>query len=133
MPGVQMPHCAAPWATKARCRFESAPSAPARPSTVVTVAAFALADGDDAGAHLLAVEQHRAGAAVAGVAADLGAGQAELVAQRVGEPPRRIADELALAAVDLQADDLPRCGVARGHGAYEPRARASRVRVASRR
>ena len=45
--------------------------------------------GDEAGADLLAVEQHRAGAAVAGIAADLGAGQAELVAQHVGEAPRR--------------------------------------------
>ena len=53
-------------------------------------AAFALAAGDEAGADRLAVEQHRAGAAIAGVAADLGAGQAELVAQH-GRQPRTAA------------------------------------------
>ncbi len=44
-------------------------------------AALDLAQRHQAGADLGAVEQHRAGAAVAGVAADLGAGQAEIVAQ----------------------------------------------------
>ena len=43
--------------------------------------------GNQAGADRLAVEQDGAGAAVAGVAADLGAGQAELVAQHRGQPP----------------------------------------------
>ena len=37
MPGVQMPHWAAPWARKDFCRPPSVPSAPARPSTVSTV------------------------------------------------------------------------------------------------
>ena len=45
-------------------------------------AARDLAHRDQAGADLPAVEQHRAGAAVAGIAADLGAGEAEVVAQR---------------------------------------------------
>ncbi len=39
-----------------------------------------LPDRDQAGAHLLAIEQNRAGPAIAGVAADLGAGQPKLVA-----------------------------------------------------
>ena len=115
-------------------------------------AAVALADADDARADLLAVEQHRAGAAVAGVAADLGAGQAELVAQRVGEAPARIAGELARAAVDVDADDAgspagrarssapprahsaSRVAGARAHGeATSRRARRTSVAVASRR
>ena len=57
------------------------PSSTARPAT--------CAAGDQAGADLLAVEQHRAGAAIAGIAADLGAGQAELVAQRAARRVRR--------------------------------------------
>ena len=43
--------------------------------------AIGLRRRHQAGADLRAVEQHGAGAAVAGVAADLGAGEAELVAQ----------------------------------------------------
>ena len=35
----------------------------------------------------LAVDEHRAGAALAAIAADLGAGEAEVVAQRLGEGP----------------------------------------------
>ena len=44
-----------------------------------------LAHRHQAGADLPAVEQHGAGAAVAGIAADLGAGEAEVVAQRGGQ------------------------------------------------
>ena len=51
------------------CRWPS-------PSTVRTARPAHLADRDQAGADRLAVEQHRAGAAIAGVAADLGAGEA---------------------------------------------------------
>ena len=93
-------------------------------------AAVALADGDDARADLLAVEQHGAGAAVAGVAADLGAGQAELVAQRVGEPPAGSPASSRARAVDVEADDLDRRQVARGHGVATARARARRSSVA---
>jgi hypothetical protein len=110
---------------------ERAPSA--RPFDRRHRTTLALADRDDARAHLRVVEKHGAGAAVAGVAADLGAGEAELVAQRVGEAPRRIADELARARVDMQADDLSRLEVARGHGVNDARARRSSVAVASRR
>ena len=46
-----------------------------RPSTVVMAASRALADRHQAGADLLAVHQHGAGAAIAGIAADLGPGQ----------------------------------------------------------
>ena len=44
-----------------------------------------LADSGKAGADLAPVEEHGAGAAVACVAPDLGTGEAELVAQHVGE------------------------------------------------
>ena len=47
-----------------------------------------------AGADLAAVEQHRAGAAISGVAADLGAGHRELFAQHMGEPPDRVGADL---------------------------------------
>ena len=48
-----------------------------------------LAHGDETGADLPSVEQYGAGAAVAGVAADLGAGETEIVAQRLGQPRDR--------------------------------------------
>ena len=81
MPGVQMPHCAAPWARNDAC---SAASVPCRRQALdgLDRAARDLAHRHQAGADLPAVEQHGAGAAVAGVAADLGAGEAEVVAQR---------------------------------------------------
>ena len=46
--------------------------------------------GRQAGADRLAVQQHRAGAAVAAIAADLGAGQVQRLAQHIREPPRRV-------------------------------------------
>ena len=48
--------------------------------------ALDLPHGHQAGAGLPSVEQHRAGAAVARVAADLGAGETEIVAQRRCQP-----------------------------------------------
>ncbi len=48
-----------------------------------------LAHRDEAGTDLAAVEQHGTGPAIAGVAADLGAGTAEIVAQRRGQTCRR--------------------------------------------
>ncbi len=56
-----------------------------------------------AGADRLSVQQHGAGAAVAGVAADLGAGQAQHLAERVREAARRVAGQGGLGAVDRQA------------------------------
>ena len=47
--------------------------------------ALRLAGGDEARAHLLAVEPDRARAAVAGVAADLGPGEPEVLAQDVDQ------------------------------------------------
>ena len=48
-----------------------------------------LADRHQASADLPSVEPYGAGAAVAGIAADLGAGEAKIVAQGSGEPGDR--------------------------------------------
>ena len=56
-----------------------------RPSIVVTSRAVGLDRQDRARLHRLAVEVHGAGAAVGRVAPDVGAGEAQLVAQRVDE------------------------------------------------
>ena len=66
--------------------------------------ALDLARGDEAGADLLPVEPHGARAAVAGVAADLGAGQAEVLAQDVDEAPPPVRAHLDAAAVDLEPE-----------------------------
>jgi hypothetical protein len=78
MPGVQKPHCR-PWqARKAACIGCSVPSAAARPSMVVTAGALRLRGQHVAALHRLAVHVHGAGAALRGVAADVGAGQAQV-------------------------------------------------------
>jgi hypothetical protein len=95
-------------------------------------------DGDDratgdlrhrheAGADLAAVEPHRAGAAVAGVATDLGAGEAEVVAQDVGQAAHGIDVEVDLAAVEREGDLLGR----RSHRASSATVRLSSVSAAS--
>ena len=81
-------------------------------------AAGHLAHRDQAGADLPAVEQHRAGAAVAGVAADLGAGEAEIVAQRGGETrDRRAPSQSAVDAVQGEGDLHARSPAAGGAAA----------------
>ena len=57
----------------------------ARPSIVVDVAAVGLHREHEARAHRLAVDEHRARAAHAVLAAEVGAGELELLAQEVGE------------------------------------------------
>ena len=85
-----------------------------------------LSAGHQTGAELFAVHQHGAGTAVAGIAAHLGAGEAQAVAQGGAEP---------LARIDLQADRAPVEGEGqrgRGHLAVPhgagPGAAASRSR-----
>ena len=75
----------------ARGTTPAAPTAGHRPSpsTVRTVRTFDRRGRHQAGADRLAVEQDRAGAAIAGVAADLGAGQPEFVAQDRRQPSHR--------------------------------------------
>ena len=73
-----------------------------------------LPDRNEAGAGLLAVDEHRAGAAIARIAADLGSGQAEFVAQGIGEPRDRRNVERDRLAIDGETE--ARAG-ARQHGA----------------
>ena len=79
-----------------------------------------------AGADLAAVQQHRAGAAIAGVAADLGPGQQELLAQHMGEPADRVGADLGRAAVEGEGNRR-----LRGHHALPSSASVRRVRVSA--
>ncbi len=90
MPGVQIPHCAAPCDRKARCKALDR----------LDIATRDLAHRYHAGTDLLAVEQHRAGAAVAGLATDLGALQAQRLAQGLRQPADRVAYDGHGTAVD---------------------------------
>ena len=103
IPGVQNPHCR-PWhCMKPCCTGSSTPSC-SRPSTVRTSWPPAIAAStvhDFTGSPSI---QHHAGAAVAGVAAPVGAGQAEHVAQEVHEQQPALDLPGDLAAVDGHRD-----------------------------
>src|SRR5881227_1069791 len=64
------------------------------------VAAVRLRSQHRAALHRLAVQKHRAGAAVRGVTADVGAGQAKVVAQVVDEQKPRLHFRLARLSID---------------------------------
>ena len=92
------------------------------------VAPGGLGQRHHAATHLGAVEQHRAGAAVAGVAADLGPGQAEIVAKRIGEAPERRRVHRHRPAIDQERSGaVP--GRPRSHHAPEFGERARRQRA----
>src|SRR5262245_66068814 len=57
----------------------------------------------EARAHCRAVDQHRAGAADAVLAADMRAGEAEVMAQAVGERQPRLDADFDLFAVDFES------------------------------
>jgi phage terminase large subunit-like protein len=86
-------------------------SSPFSDSTVV-ISAVGLRGEHEAGLDRLAVEQHRAHAADALLAADVGTGQAEVVAEEVDEQPPRLDLALHLLAVHghVDADRLDRLG-----------------------
>ena len=65
---------------------------------------FRLPDGGQAGANRLAVDQHRAGSAIAGVAADLDARQAALLAQDMTEAFERRSGKARRLPVEGQRD-----------------------------
>jgi hypothetical protein len=67
---------------------------------------LALSDGNHAGTDLVAIQQHRAGTTIAGVAADLGSFEAELVTKYVRQPPQSVAAIGARRAVDHQRYSL---------------------------
>ena len=119
MPGVQNPHCRPCFSQNAfwsGCR----PSSGAMPSIVVIVRAVRLDREHRAGLHGLAVDVDGAGAALARVAADVGTGQVEILAERLDEEASRLDVELPSRPVDRQLDvfahgqNLLRCLV-RGH------------------
>jgi hypothetical protein len=56
----------------------------------------------------LAVDEHRAGAAVAGAAALLGAGELQLVAHHLEQGAVRLGEHLVVTSVHLQREDLLR-------------------------
>jgi hypothetical protein len=66
--------------------------------------AAGLGRQDRAGLHRDAVERHRAGAALRGVAADVGAGEAQLITEEVDEESAGRDSSGALGAVDCQLD-----------------------------
>ena len=139
------PGCAraAPWrrsgSPACRCRIASAAcsrnlrcsgcssSPSAMPSMVSISAAFGLGAEHQAGADEPAVDRDAAGAAVAGAAAFLRAGQAQAVAQHVEQRLVGLADEFDGVAVDRGCDMNARhllsscalardlCGAARQH------------------
>ena len=85
MPGVQKPHCSAWFSWKACCIGCSVPSSAGEALDRGDLAAVGLHGQHGAALHALAVEIDRAGAAVAGVAADDGADLAQLLAQVVDQ------------------------------------------------
>ena len=105
MPGVQKPHCSPCSAWKARCTGCISPSSPsARPSTVGPRAPSACAASTVHDFDRLPVQQDRAGPAGAGVAADVGRGEAGHVAQEVHEQRA------------VRAPRLSTCAAVDGHG-----------------
>ena len=118
IPGVQMPHCAPPCSTNARCSGWRPPS----PSIVVTRVPATCASGHQARVHRHAVDQHRAGAALPFAAAFLGAGQPAVLAQHVEQPRHR-----------MRVDDVTRLPLTmkRMHGARHRTRSESRAAVES--
>ncbi len=107
MPGVQKPHCR-PWCwRKASCMGCSLPSV-ARPSMVVILAPVAGGGEHGAGLGRAALDVHDAGAALAGVAAHVRAGEAQMIAQELDQQHAR---------VDLGGDRLAVHGHGHMHGA----------------
>ena len=115
MPGVQKPHCRPCSCQKPSWIGWSLPSC-SSPSTVSDLAAVGLDGEHRAGLHRLAVEQDGAGAAVGGVAADVGAGQAQVLAQEVDQQQARLDLGLRGGAVDGDLNRVHR------HGYSPPRA-----------
>ena len=93
--------------------------------------ALRLAGRDEARAHLVAVDPHRARAAVAGVAADLGPREPEVLAQDVDQATAPVRLDLDRAAVDLEPHARRRR--VGDHATTSASARRTSVRTASER
>ncbi len=87
---------------KACCIGCSVPSAAARPSIVVICLPCAASRERQARQHPLTVDMHGAGAALAVVAAFLGAGQVHVLAQRVQKGGAHIHHHAVVTAIDVQ-------------------------------
>ena len=103
IPGVQKPHCRPCSSMKPCCTGSSVPFC-AMPSTVRDLVAGGHGGERGARLHRFAVDQHHAGAAVAGVAPPVGAGQAERLAQEVHEQQPRFDVAGDLGPVDGHGD-----------------------------
>ena len=103
-PGVQKPHCS-PWhSANACCTGLIASGSLPMPSTVVISWACAVTANIRQERIGCAVDEHGARAADAVLAADVGAGEGEVVAQEVGQQPTGRCLRRALDAVDPQPD-----------------------------
>ena len=89
MPGVQKPHCRA-WCRRKLSCSRDRPAAGEMPSMVVTAAPSAWTASIRQPRMASPSKSTRAGAADAMLAAEMGAGQIELVAQRFGEALARL-------------------------------------------
>ena len=101
------------------------------PSTVDDLAAVGLHREHQAGAHRRAVDDHGAGAAHAVLAADMGAGQPQIVAQAIRQRQPRLDLDLDLLAVDLKL--RPTCAILPSSAAALWSARSTRVPTSERR
>ncbi len=108
------------------------------------VARFDLADGGQTGADRLAVDQHRAGAAIAGVAADLDSGQLRPRSSRKAWLSRSSGEVARRIGAPLRVKETPsgtpgaRCSIKgrplrllAGHAAFDRPARQGQCRVAA--
>jgi hypothetical protein len=98
MPGVQMPRCVVAMKGGLQSRTDRLFG---QTLDRGDGAAICLRRCDHAGANLIAVEQHRAGTAIAGVAADLGSRQSTAAADDVGQPVAGCGHQRSLHAVQL--------------------------------
>ena len=107
MPGVQNPHCSA-WRVAEGVLQRVQARAVARQSLDgVHPAAVGLHGEDQAGARGLAVDQHGAGPAGAVLAAQVRAGEAEVLAQQIREEHARDHARPPLGAVHDDGDVMP--------------------------
>ena len=95
---------------------DNSPGPGVTPSMVVIGVPSACAREHQAGAHRDAVEQHGAGAADAVLAAGMGAGEIELVAQAIEQRGARLDLDRVHLAVDVEFNAHGLCSPAHGHG-----------------
>ena len=105
MPGVQKPHWR-PWCSQNAAWSGCSPSAEAIPSIVVTLGAIGLDGEHRARLHGLAVDVDGAGAALRGVAADVGPGQVQVLADQLDQEPSRLDVHLPGNSVDDERNVL---------------------------